>query len=479
MKTTLVSIAPSERAQNAGRPGLSPELLAATGARYSRNNEGLEAILKRVDPDDEDRSIEAIFRFVDYGHQSIGDMAPVAIFIDGLSILLAFYVWNWCPTASGQESSTRYLRMGDLPNPDDLGIPPEEQGAWSALMQSGFDAYARMLDLWTELSERRPELSRIPAALLADSSEKAQKQVQRMRRNFAFDRARVFLPAAGLTNMMLVMPATGWVRLCSILLSHPMHEANRLGSALRSELELTVPHLIRHIAARGNMAGDFADDLDEAAVEAAESRDLLAGKVMHEKPVEASLDVWVPSGIRPAVAFPRALRHHDNRYAPVGSALRKTSVCYRWNAVGLAEIRDLNRHRTGTRQAGLVPVGFHAALDQAESAGYDESLSVLQNTLLILQDEVGGAALRHARRALCQRRADAPYWHLLGTQFPFSHSTTADKYLYEAELRTGTGAHSRCARRNPFRAAMSCARAAGQSFPRTCPARSGRTTSNN
>ena len=35
---------------------------------------------------------------------------------------------------------------------------------------------------------------------------------------------------------------------------------------------------------------------------------------------------------------------------------------------------------------------------------------------------------------------------LLGCQFAFEHTTTADKFLYEAELRTGTGAHYRYAR---------------------------------
>jgi hypothetical protein len=36
-------------------------------------------------------------------------------------------------------------------------------------------------------------------------------------------------------------------------------------------------------------------------------------------------------------------------------------------------------------------------------------------------------------------------WTLLGTQYFFEHTTTADKFLYEAELRTGTGAHFRYA----------------------------------
>jgi hypothetical protein len=38
------------------------------------------------------------------------------------------------------------------------------------------------------------------------------------------------------------------------------------------------------------------------------------------------------------------------------------------------------------------------------------------------------------------------YWTLLGTEFPFEHVTTADKFVYEAELRTGVGAHFRYAK---------------------------------
>jgi hypothetical protein len=33
------------------------------------------------------------------------------------------------------------------------------------------------------------------------------------------------------------------------------------------------------------------------------------------------------------------------------------------------------------------------------------------------------------------------YFCKLGTQFKFEHVTTADKFIYEMELRTGLGAH--------------------------------------
>src|SRR5256885_2190151 len=68
MKVTQVGIRPTEDSLRAGRPSLTPELLAASGARYSRNNEGLEAILSKIDPENLDKSVDSIFRMIDYGH---------------------------------------------------------------------------------------------------------------------------------------------------------------------------------------------------------------------------------------------------------------------------------------------------------------------------------------------------------------------------------------------------------------------------
>ena len=132
MKVTQVSLLPTAAARAAGRPALTPELLAATGARYSRSNDGLAAILAKVDPADPDRAVDSIFRMVDYGHQSIADMVPVALFMDGISLWLAYHVWSLCPTAGGQESSTRYLSLdaAGLVPADQLGITGETATTW-------------------------------------------------------------------------------------------------------------------------------------------------------------------------------------------------------------------------------------------------------------------------------------------------------------------------------------------------------------
>jgi thymidylate synthase ThyX len=444
MRVTQVALIPTEASQAKGRPALTPELLAATGARYSRNIEGLEAILSRIDPANLDRSVESIFRMIDYGHQSIADMAPVAMFIDGISIWLAYYVWSRCPTAGGQESSTRYIRMNPdlLASAEALGISPGDAEAWSAAMSAALKAFDSALELWEGVLETHPEAARIPQSLLADKSDRAGRQVARMKRNYAFDRARYFLPAALRTNMMLVMSARGWVQLCQALLSYPLQEANRLGNEIREELALAAPRLIRHATAKPSFEAGLRAEFETSRrlAEQGPTAELKGCADHHDRPVEASLEISAPPGAAEEAAAD--LQFHDNRYAWIGPSLQRTMVRFGWNAVALAEIRDLNRHRTGSKYCSAVPMGFYAAGDQADvmkdaTGDFKDRLQALSET--------GREISLEAHRRLAAGNPGYVYWLLLGTQLPFEHTTTADKFLYEAELRTGTGAHYRYA----------------------------------
>lgn len=431
-----VSLRGTEAAEREGRPALTPELLAATGARYSRNNEGLEAILSKIDPNNLDKSVDSIFRMIDYGHQSIADMAPVAMFMDGVSMWLAFLVWSWCPTAGGQESSTRYIRMDidSLVDPEELGI--EDGDIWKAQMNRAFEAYETAVNFWEDLGLREPERTRIPESLLQDTSEKAQKQVKRMLRNYGFDRARYFLPVGAKTNMMLVMSARGWVSLCQRLLSHPLREAISLGTMVASELGLVAPRLLRHATEKASFQSGLRAEFEEARFLALAPCPYLEDKGPTAAPDSSFLDVLLARGTEED-DLANALRGRENRYAYSGQALGRTAVRFGWDAVTFAEIRDLNRHRTGTKYCPPVPQGFYWAED--ELRGVDAGpLSELK--------EVGRELTLAARSRLRNGDVQAAYWGLLGTQFPFEHTTTADKFLYEAELRTGTGAHYRYAK---------------------------------
>src|SRR5690242_18242884 len=63
MRITGLALVPPPSA--ADLPKVTPELLASVLARYSRSNEGLAAILAKVDINNPDASIDRILKFVD------------------------------------------------------------------------------------------------------------------------------------------------------------------------------------------------------------------------------------------------------------------------------------------------------------------------------------------------------------------------------------------------------------------------------
>jgi len=446
VKVTQVSIQPTDAAQASHRPSLTPELLAASAARYSRNNEGLESILARIDPKNMDRSVDSIFRMIDYGHQSIADMVPVAMFMDDISLWLAYYVWSLCPTAGGQESSTRYIELGPdaLVDPGLLGLPEEQMPEWRQAMTAAFDSYNLALKQWEAIGDAHPELTAIPPEILEDTTEKGQKTSARMKRNYRFDRARYYLPVATATNMMLIMSSRGWAQLCQHLSSHPLPEAQALAENIRSELALSAPRLMKHACRKSGIAHGIRAEFDALAAAAANGppTTLKEDATSTSCPPTAHVTDSAPTSDCGA-HFATDLAQHDNRYGWVGSTLRRTAVRFGWDAVALAEIRDLNRHRTGNKHCPLSPVGFYSALDQLPPLPSPVAERVQQ-----LQDinNIGRTASARTHRYLGEGDPTYIYWSLLGTQFPFEQLTTADKFIYEAELRTGLGSHFRYAR---------------------------------
>jgi thymidylate synthase ThyX len=444
MKVTQVAIRPSEASAKAGRPALTPELLAATGARYSRNNEGLDSILAKIDPSNLDKSVDSIFRMIDYGHQSIADMVPVSMFIDNVSIWLAYYIWTLCPTAGGQESSTRYIKIsadGLIP-PNELGIPAEYAEEWRKLMDECFHAYSEALAIWEDFATGDPSLMGIPSSLLSDASETAQKKVARMKRNYAFDRARYFLPVTAATNLMLAMSARGWVSLCQNLLSHFLPEANRLGQMIRAELGLAAPRMVKHAREVDSIRKGILQEFNRLSAEAkAKTPPCLSDAEHYEATATPLLEIHPPNSVTDSNCA-ADLAFHNTRYAWIGQSLCRTAVRFGWSAVSFAEIRDLNRHRTGSKYSPKVPQGFYCAEDQLPNfASSADSTRTQLRTLA----RTGATASRKTYALLRDANIWYIYFGVLGTQYPFEHLTTADKFIYEAELRTGSGAHYRYA----------------------------------
>ena len=152
------------------------------------------------------------------------------------------------------------------------------------------------------------------------------------------------------------MTARAWSETVKQLDSLPLPEAHACAQGLRRELTKFVPRLIRH------------SDPDEAsifqakyAIDSAVGRIRSAGvPIMHlGDEVVIGVENSVPWFFPSLQAIGDAFAGKSDRYSVVGSAVRRVMVRASWNNMSIAELRDLNRHRTGFRQSPLVPVGFY------------------------------------------------------------------------------------------------------------------------
>lgn len=419
MRITGLALVPPPSA--ADLPKVTPELLASVLARYSRSNEGLASILSKVDLANPDASIDRILKFVDYGHASIGGLTGgLAIALDGVSMWLAYKIFELATMADGQESSTRYIAMdaANLPLPADLGVPADLADRWLQVMGGAFAAYHAEYARLDAAAAANPALVRLPA-------DAKPAVVARLRKNYALDRARYFVPLATRTNLGLVQSSRMWSVTVKHLESLPNPEARTAAGLIREELVKQSPRLMRHSSAEKSYAVQAEQELATSlrlGLERLSAAPLADEVWVH---VDRATPPWLPETQR----VTESLRHRANRYGHQGTATRRMRVSFSWNNLALAELRDLNRHRTGHRYTPLIQAGFY--LPPEIKHGPHASLLAAQLELT---------------RELMQRGSPAyVYSLLLGAQTPFEHTTQADKFIYEAELRTGMGAHFRYA----------------------------------
>jgi thymidylate synthase ThyX len=443
MRVKSVGISPTSQQDIA----LVPELLASVGARYSRNNEGLEAILEKVAGMDQDKAVDSIFKMLDYGHKSIGDMSPSIMFMDNISIWLALHIWHLCPTAGGQESSTRYIKLSidNVTRPEYVDKSPAID--FDKFVKDAFGAYEKALDLWSEYAELNPESSRIPQHLLDSTDKKDKLAVDRLKRNFAFDRARYYIPMCCQTNVMMVMSARAWVDLIKQLLSDSRIEAKRLGESLASELNKVTPRLTKHAVFDPEFAKGISRDFNGGYSYDEQFRDVSAFQDSG-----AFIDVQEPRYLK-KWSISEGLKSHNNRYGHFGKDIKRISIRFGWEALTIAELRDLNRHRTGNKYFTLEPVGLYCADDEIDrlhnqitSTPGSKSAEVVDRSIAILSDlrslkESAASMNKIAKHMYDVGHQDFVYFLPMGAQCYFEHVTTANHFLYECELRTGLGAH--------------------------------------
>ena len=343
--------------------------------------------------------------------------------IDRCSFFLALKLFEIAQLCDGQESSTRYIEMvpTSLPKPAEIGIPDGLAGEWQSVMEDAFTIYGEVYRDLDRQARENPTIVRCPPGA-------SEKVLDRLRKNYALDRARYFIPFATETNVGLVMTARVWAQTIRQLDAQPFPEAVECAAKLRAELQKLTPRLTKHSfkdAASVQQAQQEVDYSRAVICRDGIGIDNLADEVF------VGVERAYPSFLPDLQPFPAAFAGKENRYSAAGSAVKRIFVRFAWNNIALAELRDLNRHRTGYRFSPMVPVGFYLPSGVSHPRQHE---------------------LLERQRALVKKLAAAPpangahyYAYLLGDQVAFEHSTHADKFIYEVELRTGMGAHFRYA----------------------------------
>jgi len=402
MKITAIAIVPPTSAEDS--PKATPELLASCLAKYSRSNEGLETIMGKIDWDNPDKSVDAIFKMIDYGHASIGGLTgSIPIAIDGLTMFAAYKIFDIAQLVDGQESSTRYIKLDatSLPDPREIGIPEEHCEEWTSLMTEAFSIYNNEYNKLDRLATNHPELTRIPE----DVSPKVR---ERMLKNYALDRARYYIPFATKTSAAYIMNAREWSRVIKMLASFTeFPELVQIADECRKELSKFAPRLVKHT---------FPDEasLTVAEGETSDYSDHMATHKVDTKDIEIDTDFNSPF-------FPlvhASFVGKKDRYSFTERSLSLSTASYKITGLPIAELRDLNRHRSGSKIAEFsYSNGFYVPEEVSFSEDFIERLS------------------------LFNEKVHSVYTRLLGNTVDFTHMSSLDKIIYEIELRTGLGAH--------------------------------------
>src|SRR3954464_15857937 len=252
--------------------------------------------------------------------------------------------------ADGQESSTRYITMAatNLPSPEELGIPADLASRWSAVMAKAFAAYNSEYSRLDQLALAQPNLVRLP-------KDAKPAVVTRLRKNYALDRARYFIPLATRTNLGLVQSSRMWAATVKHLDSLGLPEASAAAKLIRDELLKQSPRLMRHSYAEKSFQMQVQQEL-AASVALGLAR--LSTQPLTDE-VWVKVDRDAPPWLAETQPLSEALKHRANRYGYQGKATRRMRVSFAWNNMAIAELRDLNRHRTGHRYTPMIQAGFY------------------------------------------------------------------------------------------------------------------------
>ncbi|MFA5184250.1 MAG: FAD-dependent thymidylate synthase [Patescibacteria group bacterium] len=202
----------------------NPEDTAMMQALYSRSPKSVTEHVEKVKKSGSGKFMETFY--VGYGHASIADCGSTTIFIEDISILGDKAIQDW-PLYSGQETSTRYIDMGQRAIIDPLRTPESKN-----ILDSWMKFYiANQEKIQAYLKTKYPRQ--------ADEDENVYNKAIKAR---GFDTLRGFLPA-GITTQLSwhTNLRQAWDHV-ALLRHHPLAEVRQAAELILEKLKEKYPH---------------------------------------------------------------------------------------------------------------------------------------------------------------------------------------------------------------------------------------------
>ncbi len=212
---------------------LKPEVVAVAFAKCSRSPESFADIAAELT---EEKSADFHEKWVvGYGHSSVAEHANLHLAIENISILGTKIIED-NRLASFTEKSTRYQIF------DRTKYYKPAKIMNSVLAKEYEETMNEIYDTYTEMHEPMKEFILKKYPRKENESEKGYAATIKAR---VCDNTRYLLPTATLTNLGMTANARTWEHAIVKLLSHPLEEANDIGSAIKKESLKITPTLIQ------------------------------------------------------------------------------------------------------------------------------------------------------------------------------------------------------------------------------------------
>jgi thymidylate synthase ThyX len=204
---------------------LSPASQATILAKYSRSPLSAKVLIDQITEDEADKFQEKWV--VNFGHNSVAELASLPICFEGISIIASKYIESW-QRGGYSEKSTRYQEFSR----DSFITPPGAPATMMAFASRFYDAYESLM----------PKVVKRIAEIVGDDPENPKRTTVAR----AFDNVRYLLPAGTGTSVGANLFLRDIRGMISGLKGHTNPEFRMLGEQLEIAATSLAPALIRH-----------------------------------------------------------------------------------------------------------------------------------------------------------------------------------------------------------------------------------------